>query len=300
MRLVTFKAGPANLRAAVIVSGRVVDAQQATAALLRVDCPGTVRSILNAGPAGLDSVAKLAEHAAKYLDKEGGAPWAAPLAAATLAPPVPDPQKIVCIGLNYKDHCAEQNVPVPKSPVIFSKFNTSLAGPRDPIVLPKISQQIDPEVELAFVIGKAGRNIPEKSALEHVAGYMTFNDLSARDIQYSDKQWVRAKSFDTFAPCGPALVTRDEIPDPQSLKLELSVNGEVRQSSNTNQMIFGVAYLISFLSRSFTWMPGDIVATGTPPGVGVFRKPPVFLKPGDKVVASVERLGSLENTCMAE
>ncbi len=300
MRLVTFKADATSLRAAVVVGDHIVDVQKAGTVLLNVQLPEAVRGILDAGPPCLDTIAKLAERAVKFLECEGSAPWATELSAATLGPPVPDPQKIVCVGLNYKDHCAEQNVPVPKSPVIFSKFATSLVGPRDVIVLPKMSRQIDPEVELAFVMGKSGRNIPEAAALNYVAGYIVLNDLSARDIQFGDKQWVRAKSFDTFAPCGPALVTRDEIPDPQNLKLELSVNGEVRQSSNTNQMIFGVAYLISFLSRSFTWTPGDIVATGTPPGVGVFRKPPVFLKPGDKIAATVERIGSLENTCVAE
>jgi 2-keto-4-pentenoate hydratase/2-oxohepta-3-ene-1,7-dioic acid hydratase in catechol pathway len=223
-----------------------------------------------------------------------------PLPEVRLLPPVPDPQKIVCVGLNYRDHCAEQGAPAPKSPVIFAKFATSLIGPRDNIVLPSISRQIDPEIELAFVIAKAGKNIPESAAMQHVAGYMIFNDVSARDIQFADKQWVRAKSFDTFAPCGPAMVTGDEIPDPHNLKLELTVNGQCRQSSNTNQMIFSIPELVWFLSRSFTLMPGDIVATGTPPGVGAFRKPPVFLKPGDHVVCAIEQLGALQNTCVAE
>lgn len=223
-----------------------------------------------------------------------------PLSAAQLLPPIPNPQKIICVGQNYRDHCAEQNVPIPHRPIIFTKFVTSLTGPRDNIILPRISSQIDFEVELAFVIGKAGKHISKDRALEHVAGYMVFNDITARDIQYGDKQWVRGKSCDTFAPCGPALVTRDEIPDPQNLKLELSVNGVIMQSSNTNQMIFGVANLVAFLSQTITLVPGDIIATGTPPGVGHFRKPPVYLKPGDKVVATIEGIGSLENLCVPE
>ncbi len=223
-----------------------------------------------------------------------------PLADVRLLPPIPDPQKIICVGQNYRDHCAEQNVPVPDRPIIFTKFVTSLAGPRENIVLPRISSQIDFEVELAFVIGKAGKHISKERALEHVAGYMVFNDITARDIQRGDKQWVRGKSCDTFAPCGPALVTRDEIPDPQSLALELRVNGVVMQSSNTNQMIFGIAELVAFLSQTITLVPGDIISTGTPPGVGHFRMPPVYLKPGDKVVATIEKLGSLENTCIVE
>jgi 2,4-diketo-3-deoxy-L-fuconate hydrolase len=223
-----------------------------------------------------------------------------PLTDVRLLPPIPDPQKIICVGQNYRDHCAEQNVPVPDRPIIFTKFATSLTGPRDNIILPRISTQIDFEIELAFVIGKTGKHISKEHALEHVAGYMIFNDVTARDIQCSDKQWVRGKSCDTFAPCGPALVTRDEIPDPQSLALELRVNGQVMQSSNTNQMIFGVADLIAFLSQTITLVPGDIISTGTPLGVGHFRKPPVYLEPGDKVVATIENLGSLENTCVAE
>jgi len=277
MRLVTFEMPELGTRSGLLVGDRVVE------------IPGrSVRDILTGGERCLDQIRELETRDGLALD------------AARLATPVPDPQKIICVGQNYRDHCLEQNAPIPTSPIIFTKFITSLTGPRDNILLPRVSQQIDYEVELAFVIGKAGKHIPAERALEHVAGYMVFNDVTARDIQFGDKQWVRGKSCDTFAPCGPALVTRDEIGDPQNLKLEMKLNGQVMQSSNTSQMIFGVAYLISFLSRTLTWTPGDIVATGTPPGVGVFRKPPVFLKPGDRLVATVEKLGSLENTCVAE
>ena len=281
MRLVTFDTATLSPRAGLLVGDGVIDIRATDPTL-----PDSVCAILAGGDACLNAVARLAD--------------ARPLSGVHLHPPVPGPQKIICIGQNYRDHCLEQNAPIPKSPIVFAKFATSLAGPRDNIVLPKISEQIDYEIELAFVIGKGGKHIPEEHALEHVAGYMVFNDVTARDIQFSDKQWVRGKSCDTFAPCGPALVTRDEILDPQNLKLELRVNGQLMQSSSTSQMIFGVAHLIAFLSQTLTWTPGDIVATGTPPGVGVFRKPPVFLKPGDKVVASVEQLGSLENVCVAE
>jgi 2-keto-4-pentenoate hydratase/2-oxohepta-3-ene-1,7-dioic acid hydratase in catechol pathway len=283
MRLVSFSTGSGALRAGLWFEEGVLDIHEAEPRL-----PASVREILEGGRPCLEAVRALKPR--RLLRHQ----------SVRLGPPVPQPQKIVCVGLNYRDHCAEQNVPVPREPVIFAKFATALAGPRDAIVLPKLSSQVDPEVELAFVIGKAGRHIPEQRAIEHVAGYMVFNDVTARDLQRADKQWVRAKSFDTFAPCGPALVTADEVPDPQNLRLELSVNGELRQSSNTNQMIFSVAYLVSFLSRSFTWMAGDVVATGTPPGVGVFRKPPVFLKPGDRVACSIEGLGVLENPCVAE
>ncbi len=270
MRFVTFTTKATGIRAGILSNDGVVPLS------------GSARDIL----AGLDNPHPTGE--------------AIPLADVRLLPPIPDPQKIICVGQNYRDHCAEQNVPLPDRPIIFTKFVTSLAGPRDNIVLPRISTQIDFEIELAFVIGKTGKHIPKERALDHVAGYMVFNDVTARDIQRADKQWVRGKSCDTFAPCGPALVTRDEIPDPQNLKLKLSVNGVAMQSSNTSQMIFGVADLIAFLSQTITLVPGDIISTGTPPGVGHFRKPPVYLKPGDKVVATIEKLGSLENTCVAE
>ena len=281
MRLVTFDAPHLSSRAGLHIGDRVIEIQGE-------GLPRTVRGILSEGERCLDQVRKLETRSGLSLD------------AVHLAPPIPDPQKIICVGQNYRDHCLEQNAPIPKSPIIFTKFVTSLTGPRDNVVLPRASEQVDYEIELAFIMGKGGKHISEERALKHVAGYMVFNDVSARDIQFGDKQWVRGKSCDTFAPCGPALVTRDEIADPQDLKLELKLNGQVMQSSNTSQMIFGVAYLISFLSRTLTWTPGDVVATGTPPGVGVFRKPPVFLKPGDKLVATVEKLGSLENTCVAE
>ena len=229
-----------------------------------------------------------------------GQPIAHPLASTPLLAPVGDPQKIVCIGQNYRDHCEEQNQPLPERAIIFAKFPTALAGPGQPIRLPKISEQVDYEAELAFVIGKRGRNIPESQAKEYVAGYMCLNDVSARDIQFSDKQWVRGKTFDTFAPTGPALVTADEIADPHDLDISLTLNGTVMQSSNTSNLIFGVYYLVSYLSQVFTLEPGDIVTTGTPGGVGVFRKPPVFLKPGDEVSITIEGLGTLTNPVMAE
>jgi 2-keto-4-pentenoate hydratase/2-oxohepta-3-ene-1,7-dioic acid hydratase in catechol pathway len=283
MKLVTYQSKSEGWRAGLLREDKVVDIARALPG-----APNSIRAILETG---LDRLRTLGEPPANTV---------VPINEVRLGPPVMDPQKIVCVGQNYRDHCLEQNAPIPETPIIFTKFPTCLIGMGDNIVLPKISKQVDFEVELAFVIGKGGRNIPEQCALEHVAGYMILNDVTARDVQHGDKQWVRGKSMDTFAPCGPALVTRDEIPDPQNLALELSLNGVTMQSSNTNQMIFGVAYLISFLSRGFTWAVGDIVTTGTPPGVGCFRKPPIYLKAGDKVMARIERLGRIENTCIAE
>lgn len=218
------------------------------------------------------------------------------LSEAQLLAPLSTPGKIVAIGLNYMDHCREQNIPVPDRPIVFTKFNTSIIGPGDPISWdPALTQQVDYEVELGVVIGKRAKSIPVTQALDYVFGYTIINDVSARDLQFSDRQWVRAKSLDTFCPMGPVIVTKDEIPDPQQLELRTFLNGEIVQNSSTAEMIFSVAELISFLSHSFTLEPGDVIATGTPDGVGVFRKPPVFLKHGDRLVLEIEKIGRLEN-----
>jgi 2-keto-4-pentenoate hydratase/2-oxohepta-3-ene-1,7-dioic acid hydratase in catechol pathway len=196
------------------------------------------------------------------------------------------------------DHVREQNQPIPERPIVFAKFNTAVIGPGEAIRWdPELTQQVDFEAELGVVIGKPARNVPLERALEHVFGFVNVNDVSARDIQFGDKQWVRGKSLDTFAPMGPMIVTADEIPDPQALGIRCLVNGEVMQDSSTKEMIFGVKELVAFLSRSFTLEAGDVISTGTPDGVGAFRKPPVFLKDGDRVAVEVESLGRLENPC---
>jgi len=218
-----------------------------------------------------------------------------PLASARLLAPIERPGKITCIGLNYADHAREQGIEPPASPIFFVKTANTICGPGDPIVLPPNSTQVDYEAEFAVVIGKGGKNIPVEKAMEHVAGYMIMNDVSARDMQFGDKQWYRGKSCDTFAPCGPWIVTKDEVPDPHNLRISLTLNGQTMQDSNTSNLVFRVPYLISYLSQSVTWEPGDIISTGTPPGVGVFRKPPVFLKAGDTVSITVEGLGTLTN-----
>jgi 2-keto-4-pentenoate hydratase/2-oxohepta-3-ene-1,7-dioic acid hydratase in catechol pathway len=209
--------------------------------------------------------------------------------------PVPRPGKIICIGLNYRDHAAESGMAIPESPVIFSKFSSCAIGPSAAIVIPQGSSQTDYEAELAFIVGKRARNVSPADALDHVFGYTNFNDVSARDFQFADGQWQRGKSCETFAPFGEAVVTTDEIPDPQDLAIKLRLNGNVMQDSNTNQMIFGVAELVAFLSRHITLEPGDIVATGTPPGVGFARKPPVYLKHGDIIEVEIGGLGILSN-----
>ncbi|GLO67566.1 fumarylacetoacetate hydrolase family protein [Oceanobacillus kimchii] len=210
--------------------------------------------------------------------------------------PVNRPGKLVCVGNNYMDHCIEQDVEPPKKPMIFSKWASCIIGPDDAIKLPEESVQVDYEAELAVVIGKKGKNITEEEALDYVFGYTIINDVSARDIQFEDVQWVRGKSYDTFAPIGPVIVTKDEIEDPHQLDITLELNGEKLQDSNTTNLIFNIPYIISYLSKGFTFEPGDIIATGTPHGVGVFRDPQVFLKSGDTCTIEIENIGVLENT----
>lgn len=209
-----------------------------------------------------------------------------------LGPPVADPGKIICIGLNFLDHCKELNDPIPREPVLFSKAVSALTGPNDPIENPVGSSNLDWEVELAFVISKQAKNVSEEEALEYVAGYAVMNDVSERDFQKNhDGQWIKGKSHDTFAPLGPFLVAPDEISDVYSLAMTTRVNGEVMQNGNTSNMIFRVPFLVSYISRFMTLLPGDVVSTGTPPGVGAGKKPPRFLQPGDIIEQSVAGLG---------
>ncbi len=220
-----------------------------------------------------------------------------PLGSVRLAPPVPNPSKIICAGLNYLDHCREQNVPIPERPVFFSKFPSALIGPGEPIRWhPDATTQVDYEAELAFVIRKKAYRVHREEAYDCIAGYTIVNDVSARDAQFADRQWTRSKSFDTFCPMGPCLVTTDEIPDPHHLAIRCWVNGEIRQDSNTGQMIFDIPFLLEYLTRSSTLLPGDIISTGTPDGVGVFRNPKVFLQPGDRVDIEIDGIGRLMNT----
>jgi 2-keto-4-pentenoate hydratase/2-oxohepta-3-ene-1,7-dioic acid hydratase in catechol pathway len=220
------------------------------------------------------------------------------LSEVNLAPPVSRPSKIIAIGLNYTDHATEGKAEVPKVPLIFAKFSSSVIGPADTITWSdKITRKVDFEAELGVVIGKTIRNCPEEKALEAVFGYTCANDVSARDLQFGDGQWVRGKSLDTFCPIGPWIVTSDEIPDPQCLKIESRLNGEVMQSSNTENMIFPVSFLVGFMSHHFTLFPGDLILTGTPSGVGTFREPSIYMKDGDEIVVSIERIGDLKNRC---
>jgi 2-keto-4-pentenoate hydratase/2-oxohepta-3-ene-1,7-dioic acid hydratase in catechol pathway len=219
-----------------------------------------------------------------------------PLSSVKLNPPILSPGKILAVGLNYAAHAEEQNKKPPETPLVFSKCVTALIGPNDIIRLPRISQKVDYEAELAVVIGKEACCVNAASAYDYVAGYTIMNDVTARDLQQSEKQWVRAKGLDTFAPCGPWLVTKDEIADPHSLDIELLVNGSRRQSSSINDLIFNIPRVIEFISQDLTLRPGDIISTGTPSGVGVYSTPPTFLKDGDRIEINITRIGTLRNT----
>jgi len=219
----------------------------------------------------------------------------------TFLPPVHSPPKIICLGLNYKDHAEEQGKEIPDEPILFMKPRTAIIGPDQPIIRPKLVKQLDYEAELAIVIGEKGKNIPVSDAQKHTLGYTAFNDVSARDIQFKDKQWTRGKSFDTFAPMGPCVTTANQIEDPNNLSVRTRVNGELRQNSSTKNMVFNVYEIVHHISLVMTLEPGDIIATGTPAGVGVFMKPkPKFLSPGDLVEVEIEKIGTLRNVVSKE
>lgn len=280
MRLVSF-GPPGREQPGVLVGNSVVDLCACDTSI-----PASVREIL--GNNCIDHVADIARSApdAQRL----------PLREVRIGPPVTNPSKIICLGRNYRDHAAEQNQSPPDFPLLFSKGPNVLCGTGDTVAWPRSVQQLDFEVELAFVVGRRGLHIPLESAWNHVAGYTVFLDLSARDLQYREKQWFRGKSFDGAGPCGPTLVLRDEVPNPHSLSISLELDGEIMQSSCTGEMTFTIDYLVHHISQTMTLEPGDIVATGTPPGVGAFRDPPRFLHPGNRLRASIESVGTL--TCV--
>jgi len=216
-----------------------------------------------------------------------------------MALPIERPGKIVCVGLNYRDHAEEQGVELPKAPLFFAKYTTALIGPGEPIVIPPVVAQCDYEAELGVVIGASVRNVSKENALEAVRGYICANDVSARDLQFADGQWTRGKSPDTFCPVGPAVVPAAEIPDPHALRIRAIVSGEVLQDSTTANLIFGVDEIISYASQTSTLEPGDLILTGTPAGVGVFRDPKRLLQPGDEVTIEIEGIGELTNPVVA-
>lgn len=217
------------------------------------------------------------------------------LEQVTVLAPIQPPRKFICVGLNYRDHAEESGMAVPEQPVIFSKFSTAVTGHEAPVFLPVSSERVDYEAEFAIVIGRRCHRVAVEEARQYVLGYTCVNDVSARDLQEKDGQWVRAKSLDSFGPTGPWIVSHDQIDDPHKLGIRLRLNGETLQDSNTDQLIFGVAELVSFLSQDMTLEPGDLISTGTPPGVGFARKPPIYLKDGDVMEVEIDGIGVLRN-----
>ncbi len=284
MRLVSFGRYGEERLGALLDGGRsILDLNLADAAL-----PPAAIPFLNGD---------FSERARRLLADTSKLPGKAVLPAEgiRLGAPVPRPGQIVCVGLNYKDHADEQGLEHPKAPLLFCKSPMAAAGPNDDVHYPEDVQQLDYEVELGVVIGRTARKVPAAEARKHIAGYVTFHDVSARCCQFGDKQWFRGKSFDTFAPFGPALVTPDEVPDPHALNLWCKVNGELRQNSSTSKLIHSVDQVIAYITRGITLQPGDVIATGTPAGVGVFFKPPKLLKRGDVVEMEVQGLGKVMN-----
>lgn len=297
MKLVSFSLDGAS-RVGVLVEDNVVDL---SFLLGQVGEGLNMISVLSAGEPFLERIREAALSLSDRLQDAGlrAKRVVHSLADVKLMAPVPRPGKIICLGLNYSDHAEEAGLSPPEEPVLFSKPATAVVGHDDPVIYPKVSSQVDYEVELAVVVGRKGKDIPEEDAYDYVAGYTVFNDVSARDVQFRGIQWFRGKSFDTFAPMGPCLTLKDEIPDPHNLKIEMRVNGEVRQSSSTKNMIFKIPYIISFISEGMTLEPGDVIATGTPSGVGIYSKPPKLLEPGDVMEATIEKIGTLRNRVVA-
>jgi 2-keto-4-pentenoate hydratase/2-oxohepta-3-ene-1,7-dioic acid hydratase in catechol pathway len=278
MRLVTFSAGQGP-RAGLVAGDRIVD-------LTAAGYP-TVLSFLEGGAAAIEAAGKLT-----------ASPGNAPLRSEVKLHAPLMPPKFICIGLNYLDHAKESGMAIPSTPVVFSKYHNAVIGPGEAIEIPPVSSQVDYEAELGVVIGKRGKNIPADRWEEYVFGYTCVHDVSARDYQMATSQWTIGKTFDTFGPIGPELVGKDEVPDPHNLPISLELNGKVLQDSNTSQFIFNIPTLIEYLSKVMTLVPGDLISTGTPPGVGFARKPPVFLKAGDDVVVKIAGVGELRNPCV--
>jgi len=310
MRLLTFEVNGCQ-RVGAELDGRIVDLQSAFAlsvlttvgftsdALVRAErlLPSDLTRFLGCGSGCFDAARSAFDYAAHLSENMATRGVFYEEREITRLSPITRPSKIICLGLNYRDHAIESGVAIPKEPVVFSKYTTSIIGPNAPIKLPPDSQKVDYEAELVFVIGRGGRNISEADAMQHVAGYTCGHDVSARDYQLDrgGGQWVIGKTFDTFAPMGPVLVTPDELTDPHNLPIRCRLNGQTMQDSNTGQMIFNIPQTIAYLSRVMTLEPGDVVFTGTPPGVGFARKPAVFLKPGDITEIEIEGIGVLRN-----
>lgn len=285
MKLISYQQDRHSTRLGLLKGDLILNLSEAS----QGELPDDMLTFLQSGDAAMAIARDIAEQESTSL----------PFADVQLLAPIPNPSKVVAIGLNYLDHVRECNLPMPEVATMFCKFPSAICGSGSDIVWSsKLTEKVDYEAELAVVIGKTARNVSAGDALDHIAGYTICNDISARDLQLRPgDQWLRGKCLDTFCPIGPALVTRDDIPDPNALAIQCRLNGNIMQSSNTDQMIYRIPYLIEYLSAAFTLLPGDVIITGTPHGVGAFRDPPVWLREGDRLEVEIEGLGILSNSC---
>lgn len=299
MRLVSYDAGNGS-RLGAIIADKVVDLPAGAAHFSGADLPNDMLALIQDGQSALDAAEQVVSGVLRDLTSLG--PDATyDLEDVRLLAPLSNPPKLVCLGLNYKEHAIESNEELPTEPLFFSKFSSAIIGLGETIKRPRQSETLDFETELTFVIGRGGRHIPEEEAMDHVFGYTIMMDISLREYQYKWSQWLAGKTFDTFAPLGPAIVTADEIEDPHDLQIKFTINeDEEMQNSNTNDMLFKIPHIISFASSIFSLEPGDLFATGSPPGVGEGRTPPRWLRPGEQVTAEIEGIGKLTNPVEAE
>lgn len=308
MRYCSFTAGGEKRFGFELFEGAIVDIQEAIVPLFeagKLSSPSSrlsgstdLKNWLSAGSEALKTADDVRQLLLEHPEPETQ-PGVYALTQTRLLAPIQKPDKIIGVGLNYRQHAEEQNKPIPERPILFAKFPNTVIGPEEPIRIPPVSNEVDPEAELCVVVLEKCRRVSRLEAQARVA-FTVANDVSARDLQYADKQWVRGKSCDTFAPCGPFVVTADEIGNPHDLKIELYCNDELQQSSNTSDLIFDSFELVEYISSSITLKPGDLIFTGTPAGVGVFRDPPVFLEAGDVVEVRIEKLGSLRNPVVSD
>jgi len=315
MRLVTYSYRGSE-RAGAVLDEWVIDLERAYTDLLRSQgvpaaaeraralVPQSLRQLLEREEEGLIAARAALAYVADRLQTHGQRFRDEGIVVAMqelrLRPPIPDPRKIICLGRNYREHAEEAGLSLPEAPELFAKYANTLIGPDEPIRIPRVSNRIDYEAELAVVIGRRGRYISEADAYAYVAGYTIFHDVSARDFQMRTSQWGAGKTFDGFAPMGPWVVTRDEIPDPHNLRITLAIGAEVLQDANTRLMVFTIPQILAYIAQILTLEPGDIIATGTPAGVGFTRKPPRFLQPGEVVRISIEAIGTLQNPVARE
>jgi len=301
MRLLSFRI-EGKIRLGLLAEDKIIDMAEAYQYLFGESAPADMISFLEEGDIAVEKARRLESAAKTSLRKLSPAPGMVfDASRVEVLAPIPRTRKnIICLGLNYRQHAVETKSPIPKCPIFFTKPPTCIIGPDAPILFPKCTSKVDYEAELAFVFGKPGKDVNEEDAYDYIAGYTILNDVTARDLQRNHEQWFKGKGLDTFAPMGPHLVTKDEVPNPHDLEISLELNGVTMQKSNTGDMIFKIPELVKFITMDMAIEPGDVVSTGTPSGVGFTRNPPVYLKPGDIIKVSVEKMGTLQNKVISQ